>query len=69
VRVWRTSGTEQPTQLLRQSTGALTALAFSPDGRWLAAGNADGAVYLWRVAALAEPPLLYQGHLGSVHAI
>jgi WD40 repeat protein len=43
------------TELAQLPTGGLThALAFSPDGAWLAAGSRDGHVRLWRVSELPD---------------
>lgn len=38
-------------QELSQSTQAIFAMSFSPDGNWLAVGGADGFVRVWRVLA------------------
>ena len=57
--------------LLRSLTAfsaAATALAFSPDGAWLAAGSRDGGVILWRPDAWEAMPQL-RGHGGAVRAL
>ncbi|WP_043668783.1 WD40 repeat domain-containing protein [Streptomyces xylophagus] len=50
------------------STPWLYALAFSPDGRRLVAGAADGKVLLWDVGRTAAPAVL-TGHSGPVPAV
>lgn len=42
--------TAGPAQQLRHHSDAIEMLAFSPDGRWLAAASADGAASIWEVA-------------------
>ncbi len=54
-------------QLLPGHTGAVTALAFSADGGWLATGSADAIVRLWRVGqAPGEPPILLKEHTQAI---
>jgi len=44
-------------------------LAFSPDGRHIAAAGSDGRVRVFELAAPASAPLLIDGHEGSVLAL
>lgn len=48
---------------LREHTGQVSGLAFSPDGKTLASSGFDGAVYLWQAGSgeLARPPLRERG--------
>jgi WD40 repeat protein len=46
---------------------AHTAFAFSPDGKTLASGYADGVIRLWKAAVGIPVPLL--GHTDGVNAV
>ncbi|MCB9098248.1 MAG: WD40 repeat domain-containing protein [Anaerolineales bacterium] len=45
-RLWRPD-TGESVQRFKSSIGFIRALAFSPDGQWLASGGTDANVYLW----------------------
>ncbi len=53
-------------QLLPGHNGAVTALAFSPDGRWLATGSDDTIVRLWKVGQEIADPILLKGHSQAI---
>ena len=50
---------------LSASTGAVFAVAFSPDGRTLASGDNDGTIRLWNVADPAHPSIARPSRLTS----
>jgi WD40 repeat protein/DNA-binding SARP family transcriptional activator len=43
--------------------------AFSPDGRFLAAATAEGAVYVWRLAAPSRPYRKLTGHRSDINTV
>ena len=47
IRVWSVGDRGVKSPLLRSEGGRAYALAFSPDGRWLAGGGEDGQVFLF----------------------
>jgi WD40 repeat protein len=80
VRLWRAAtgkelcrfGGPLPQELARPQVEAprkgVTSLAFSPDGRYLAAASGDQAIHLWDVAAGREQRR-FEGHSGVVVAL
>jgi len=62
------AGPRKAVRRLRASGSWLYALAFSADGRRLAAGAADGKVLLWDVRGTAAPAVL-TGHASQVPAV
>ena len=60
--------TQQIVQKLESGSGAVTHLAFSPDGRWLAAGTKAGAVRIWDVQS-GKPFVDLRGHNGLITSL
>jgi WD40 repeat protein/DNA-binding winged helix-turn-helix (wHTH) protein len=55
IRIGPVTG-EEP-HLLLGHEGDVTALAVSPDGRWIATGGEDSTIRLWPMPDLSRPPL------------
>lgn len=68
VQVWDAL-TAQPLAAPPAGTVAASAVALSPDGRWLAVGQVDGRLWLWSRADLAQPPHELRGHSGRLLAV
>ncbi|MGK7876933.1 MAG: NB-ARC domain-containing protein [Xenococcaceae cyanobacterium] len=51
-----------------QTFGSILAVAFSPDGKFLATGDSNGEVRLWQVAP-SQPVLTFQGHTSWVFSV
>ena len=59
VRLWNTE-THQPV-LSAKPTTVVTAITFSPDEQWLAAGHTDGSIQLWSTADGTKGPSFQTG--------
>ncbi len=68
IRLWTLRDRADSRVLARAPAGATT-MAFSPDGRRLAWGTSDGAVYVTDVFPNAAPSTLLSAHRGPVHSV
>jgi WD40 repeat protein len=62
------ASTHQKRATLRAHVGGANTVAFSPDGRMLATGGADGAIVIWDAIEFVERRRLV-GHAGEVFAV
>jgi WD40 repeat protein len=61
IRLWATDQLTRTPAILRRTEQSIDAVAFSPDGQWLAAldcsGGGCGGVSVWSLTDLAGPPV------------
>src|SRR5206468_1110806 len=57
-----------PQVVLTLATQAVLTLAWSPDGKYIASGGADGSVQVWN-ATTAHTYVTYRGHTAAVNAL
>jgi WD40 repeat protein len=73
IILWDVSDPAAPRLLRQPLTGHTNAVvwsvAFSPDGKTVASGNADGTIILWDVSDPAAPRLLRQPLTGHTNAV
>jgi WD40 repeat protein len=65
-------GSGGPPHLLPGHEGPVSAVAFSPDGRWIASSGDDRTLRLWPVPDLGQPPLHALPHdqlLAKLHSL
>ena len=61
-------GCDLKASLFRDTFGLVNAIAISPDGQLLAAGNSDGSVTLWGMVEY-QPAHMLKGHTGFVNCV
>ena len=66
VSVWQADGSRELWQVAARPDRSV---AFSPDGRWLAAGDRDGSIRLWEVASAGRTRQVWRGHAASVSGV
>jgi hypothetical protein len=67
IVVWEVAG-ERPVFKLAGHSRRVLALCFSPDGRFLTSGSADGSVRVWEIATGKEVHT-YTGHTGPISTL
>jgi WD40 repeat protein len=69
VRLWDLASHTELGSQLSAGTDALDRVAFSPDGKALAAGGAHGAIRLWDVASHKQLGASLTGHTDGVNSV
>ena len=55
--------------ILRSHSDLINAIAYAPEGRFLASGGIDRAVHLWDLTTSSDSPIVLEGHTGAINAL
>jgi WD40 repeat protein len=66
LTLWDLAGAKATQRVLADNTGFLSAVAVSPDGKWVAAGGNDMSVRLWDLETNRQNARPLIGHTGDV---
>jgi WD40 repeat protein len=66
VRLWSLAEPQPTAETLEGATSLAKTVAFTPDGRSLAAGHDDGSIRIWEIARPRQPPRELVGHTETV---
>ena len=68
LTLWDTATWKERTPRTQDDAGGLLAVAFSPDGKWIAGAGHDRGVHVWEAATLRSKAI-YIGHDGIIWAV
>lgn len=69
ARLWKMADPAAPPRILTGHDNVVTAVTFSPDGRWLATASRDNTAQLWNIADPTTAPRTLIGHEGAINAM
>jgi WD40 repeat protein len=68
LTIWDTATWKPRTPRRQTEAGGLIGLAYSPDGKWIAAGGYDQALHVWDAETL-QSKAIYPGHERMIWAV